>query len=747
MDRSIVLLKLGIVLLMFFIFDISFAQNSIAIVPFPNKLDMVEGEMSEINKINIYLSPTQINTYLKVLIDKTNNFHRVENPSEANMFLYHDEKIGTESYILEVEKEVINLKYGDHAGMQYGLMSLAQMISHSGLPMPMLKIEDAPKFKYRGMHLDVSRHFFEVDEVKKYLDFMAYYKFNHFHWHLTDDQGWRIQINKYPKLQEVAAFRIETLIGHYSDQPHKFDGKKYGGFYTQNQVKEIVAYAAHRNIQVIPEIEMPGHALAALAAYPELGCNGEKYEVATKWGVFEDVFCPYEATFRFLQDVIDEILPLFPGKYIHIGGDECPKESWKKSPFCQDLIKSLNLKDEHGLQSYFITRMEKYINSKGKQIIGWDEILEGGLAPNATVMSWRGIQGGLDAARQNHEVIMTPGSHCYFDHYQSESPNEPVAIGGYTTVEKVYEWEPIPKELEAEKRKYILGGQANVWTEYITTFGHVEYMAFARGIAMSEALWSVNKNYEDFMYRYEIHNQHWKNLGANIAYHVLELKPQIFAGVGDNVQIGFTVPGNINIQYTIDRKNQGTLSNNEKLPLIQSGKYFFKAVKGDKEGNELELIFDKHLGTSSKISLENQPNEPYKGNGPGSLVNGVLGSNLKYGGTEWLGFNGKDCVGVLDFVENVPINDISFRFFKGQGQWIYLPKKVEIFGSLDGIKYTLITSNENISTKSKVANINLNVGGKYQYIKFKIHNYGKIPAGKQGAGHAAWLFVDEIVVR
>ncbi|MBK7698236.1 MAG: family 20 glycosylhydrolase [Saprospiraceae bacterium] len=548
-------------------------------------------------------------------------------------------------------------------------------------PLQCKSIEDNPAFAYRGMHLDVARHFFTVAEVKKYLDYMAYYKFNHFHWHLTDDQGWRIEIKKYPKLQEHAAYRNETLIGHYNDQPHKFDGVKYGGYYTQDEIKEVVLYAADRNITVIPEIEMPGHALAALAAYPELGCEVKKYETATKWGVFEDVFCPYDTTFRFLEGVIDEVVSLFPGKYIHIGGDECPKDSWRKSEFCQQLIKDNNLKDEHELQSYFIKKMEKYINGKGKQIIGWDEILEGGLSPNATVMSWRGVQGGIDAATLHHDVIMTPGSHCYFDYYQSENPTEPLAIGGLTTIDKVYHWNPIPETLAAENHKYILGGQSNLWSEYIHTYSGVEYMVYARGMAMSEALWSTSKNYDGFLSRFERHADFWKSKGAKVAMHIYDIKPRFKAGTGKGVELSFVTPQDAN-------------------------------------------------------------------QGPASVINGVQGSNAKYGGSEWLGFSGNDVSGTIDLGKNTSINELKFRFFKGEGQWIYLPKSLEIEFSSNGEKADTTLVINDIKSDTKVTEVIVNAGvNETRFIKFRAKNYGIIPEGAQGSGHPAWLFIDEITVR
>lgn len=410
------------------------------------------------------------------------------------------------AYDLDVNAAGITIAGNDTIGTFYGMQSLLQLLpveKKSTLNVPFVTIHDEPRFAYRGLMLDAGRHFFPVPFVKKYIDFIALHKMNYFHWHLTDDQGWRIEIKKYPKLTQVGAYRNGTIIGHHPGTGNDFT--KSGGFYTQEDVKEIVKYAADRYITVIPEIEMPGHASAAIAAYPQLSCfpneptkraaksvwsgDSTTKQVQQAWGVYDDVFCPSEYTFKFLQDVIDEVLPLFPAKYIHVGGDECPKTSWKRSDFCQNLMKEKGLKDEHALQSYFVSRMEKYINSKGKQIIGWDEILEGGLAPNATVMSWRGEEGGVEAAKQKHNVIMTPGSHCYFDHSQIKKEDS-VTIGGYLPIAKVYSYEPIPKELSADDAKYVLGAQANLWTEYIDNPSKIEYMLLPRLSAISEALWS-----------------------------------------------------------------------------------------------------------------------------------------------------------------------------------------------------------------------------------------------------------------
>lgn len=354
---------------------------------------------------------------------------------------------------------------------------------------PVVRIDDSPRFSYRGVHLDVGRHFYPVEFIKHYIDLMALYKMNTFHWHLTEDQGWRIEIRKYPRLTEVGAYRRETILEKNFD-PYVGDGIRYGGFYTQDEVREVVAHAESRYITVIPEIEMPGHSLAALAAYPELGCTEGPFEVATVWGVHEDIYCPREETFAFLEDVLLEVMELFPSRYIHIGGDEAPKARWKESAFAQEVIQREGLADEHELQSYFIRRIESFLRSHGRRLIGWDEILEGGLAPDATVMSWRGTEGGVEAARQGHDVVMTPTSHMYFDYYQADPAEEPLAIGGLITLEDVYEFEPVPDSLSWKEGQHILGAQANVWTEYMKTTQYVEYMLYPRLLALSEVVWS-----------------------------------------------------------------------------------------------------------------------------------------------------------------------------------------------------------------------------------------------------------------
>lgn len=417
--------------------------------------------------------------------------------------LSNEARLGAEGYRMQIDRDKVLITSNDVDGIFYGVQTLNQLFELQrlgdesvNLIIPAIRLWDEPRFSYRGMHLDVARHFFDVEFIKHYLDLMAYYKFNTFHWHLTEDQGWRIEIKKYPKLTEVGAWRTEE------------DGSRYGGFYTQEEIKEVVAYAKKLHITIIPEIEMPGHSRAALAAYPELSCTGEKLEIPNNWGVFKDIYCAgNDNTFEFIEDVLDEVIDLFPGSYIHIGGDEAPKDRWEVCSKCQARIKKEGLKDEHELQSYFIKRIDKYLTSKGKKLIGWDEILEGGLAENATVMSWRGMDGGIAAARQGNQVVMTPGTHCYFDHYQAARAFEPKAIGGYTSLKKVYEFEPVPEDLFTEQKALILGAQGNVWTEYMHTTDHVEYMILPRMLALSEVLWGREdrKNWPAFQERLQDH--------------------------------------------------------------------------------------------------------------------------------------------------------------------------------------------------------------------------------------------------
>jgi len=451
------------------------------------------------------------------------------------------------AYQLEVSGKSITITGTDAPGVFYGIQTLIQLLptdTAALLTIAPIQVQDAPRFQYRGMMLDVSRHFFPADFIKKYIDLLALHKMNRLHWHLTDDHGWRIEIKKYPQLTSVGAWRNGTVIGNYPGQGNT--NQRYGGFYTQAEVKDIIQYAAKRHITIVPEIEMPGHASAAIAAFPFLSCfpdqptfinkfpselskeKGGK-QVQETWGVHTDVYCAGNDTvFNMMQDILTEVINLFPSEYIHIGADECPKDNWKKCPRCQQRIKDLKLKDEHELQSYFVQRIEKFINSKGRVLIGWDEILEGGLAPNAVVMSWRGEAGGIEAAKQRHDVIMTPNNYVYFDYFQGKPALEPMAIGGYLTLQKVYSYEPIPASLTAEEAKHIKGVQANVWTEYISTTDKVEYMTLPRMAAIADIAWTTQpKDWNDFTQRLEAQYDRYRFWNYNAAQSAYNVKQSV----------------------------------------------------------------------------------------------------------------------------------------------------------------------------------------------------------------------------
>lgn len=511
-----------------------------------------------------------------------------EMTSEPAIF-FMNSGLAHEEYAIVVEPKRIVVEYGDGAGAFYAVQTLLQLLPSQiyssdrvrGIKwtLPCCSIEDKPRFKYRGMHLDVCLHFFDMDFLKRYIDLMAMHKVNVFHWHLTEDQGWRLEIKKYPLLTEKGQWRKETVIGTLASG--YYDGKPHGGFYSQDEVRELVQYAAERYVTIVPEIEMPGHALAAIACYPELSCGLEDtYETATKWGVFKQVYCPKDETFKFLEDVFDEVFELFPSKLVHVGGDECPKASWKKCEHCQKLIKDLGLKDEFELQSWFITRMEKYINSKGHEIIGWDEILQGGLAPNAKVMSWLGEEGGIKAAKQHHEVVMAPYPKYYLDYWQADPESEPLAMGGPTTLRTMYEYNPVPEVLTPEEQKYIIGVEGCVWTEYMPTPARVEYMAYPRMAAIAEAGWTneERKNWEGFACRLETQFARYDEIDLDYckAFYNPFIELHKDGPYDKIVTISVDVPG-AEIRYTVDGTEPSINSALYELPFVLTPQQVVKA--------------------------------------------------------------------------------------------------------------------------------------------------------------------------
>jgi hexosaminidase len=668
------------------------------------------------------------------------------------------------------------------------------------------------------MHLDVCRHFFPISFVKKYIDYLATYKFNTFHWHLTDDQGWRIPIKKYPELTNIGSKRNGTIIGRYPGKGS--DNKPYGGFYTREEIKEVVQYAKERYIDVIPEIEMPGHSSAAIAAYPWLSCfpvkpteipanmisqksieeqkAGRIKLVQETWGVFDDVYCAgKDSTFTFLENVIDEVVKLFPSKYFHLGGDESPKTHWKICPACQKRMKDNNLKDEHELQSYFVQRIEKYLNSKGKTMIGWDEILEGGLAPNAVVMSWRGEAGGIEAAKQKHQVIMTPGNPVYFDHTQSKNEDS-VTIGGYNPIENVYAYDPIPKELNAEEGKYILGAQANMWAEYLEYPSKVEYMLFPRITALSEVLWSPKekRDWKDFERRLPVTLDRLDKQKINYSKAYYDLKATVLPAE-NNEGVIWSLENRTNskkIQKIFFEKSvkldsvtrfdiydsNGNLKGKEKtdslknfqLPNNNNGKLMVnssmtataKLLNGDTPFG-FETVYDDlhpvtilsqkfsfNKATGKKVTLATQPSKSYPGDGAFTLVNGVQNEKGMSKTSEFLGFNGTDMDATIDLGKEMDISKVTVHVLKQTGSWIYLPSQVEVTYK-PYIDTTVITRHPPLETitvdvnpRDDLNKIEIKKEKFCRYIQVRVKNYGIIPAGNPGAGNPAWLFVDEIEV-
>lgn len=758
---------------------LSSAENTpLSIVPQPAKVTRTDGAFAVTSRTQIIVpnGDSGFQAVAQLLSDRLKldgtkvaviDLNASKSTTNVIFFIKTDKnEVGTEGYKLTVAPQQINITAATEQGAFYAIQTLFQMlpsdiysektVKKTSWKVPCANIEDRPRYAYRGLHLDVSRHFFPVAFVKKYIDLLSVHKMNTFHWHLTDDQGWRIEIKKYPKLTEIGGFRKETLNGHYSVQPQTYDGQRYGGFYTQAEIKDVIAYANARFVTIIPEIEMPGHALAALSAYPELGCEPtKKYEAATKWGVFTDVFCPSETTFSFLQDVLTEVMDLFPSKYIHIGGDECPKTAWKNSAFCQDLMKKEGLKDEHELQSYFIRRMEKFVNSKGKRIIGWDEILEGGLAPNATVMSWRGTEGGIAAAQENHDVVMTPGTHCYFDYYQANPETEPVAIGGLITLEKVYGYEPTPEVLTAEQGKYVLGAQGNVWTEYMKTSDYVEYMVYPRAVALSEVLWSPKskRDYVDFVKRLSTHFKRLDRLNVNYAKRLFDVKAELkIDNSTPSVSLTSADPKS-EIRYTLDDSEPKITSNlytkfvdiqkvtTIKATVFQNGRAISKPTSA---------TFYPHSCIGVKYDLKDAPKNTYE-SGKLGLTNGVRGSEKSYG--QWTGFEGKDMEFTIDFGTPRPFRQIDIQFLNKPSAWIFLPDFVTVSVSNDGKEWLDIDradfehSRSLKKTNTREAKLRFSEYTKpKRFLKVYAKNIGVCPKGHEGEGRAAWLFVDEIIV-
>lgn len=668
-----------------------------------------------------------------------------------------------ESYQLKVTDKGVTIMAPTEAGVFYGVQTLRKslpVVKAVEVVLPQVVVNDAPRFSYRGMMLDVSRHFFTVDSVKRYIDLLALHNINRFHWHLSDDQGWRIEIKKYPELTTIGSQRKQTVIGHNTG---KYDGIPYGGFFTQEEAKEVVAYAKDRYITVIPEIDMPGHMQGALAAYPDLGCTEGPYDVWQMWGVSEDVLCAgTPKTLEFVKGVLSELIEIFPSEYIHVGGDECPKVRWEKCSKCQAKIKSLGLKSdkqhskEERLQSYFISEVEKFLNEHGRQIIGWDEILEGGLAPNATVMAWRGVNEGVKAVKLQHNAIMVPTTYLYFDYYQAKDKDqEPMAIGGYVPIEKVYGFDPVPASLSEEEKKFIIGTQANLWTEYILSFRHVEYMVLPRMDALSEIQWTMpeQKNYEDFLTRipkmFEIYNIY----GYNYAKHLFDVNgdfaPNTETGTLD---VTLTTIGDADIHYTLDSTEPTASSPKYAQPLKIKENCTLKALAIRPAGNS--RIFTEKINlnkaTLKPITVLQPVNKQYGFKGAPTLVDGLQGSfNYKTG--RWIAFYGNDLEAVIDLQKPTEISSAEISTCVEKGDWIFDARGLVVEVSEDGNQYTRVAAEEYPAMKQNdrngIFNHKLTFDPvKTRYVKVLAKSERQIPEWHGGKGNLGFLFVDEIVL-
>ena len=669
-----------------------------------------------------------------------------------------------EGYVLTTTPEGININGQTENGVFYGIQTLRKSIpaeaKEATILIPAGEIKDEPRFSYRGMHLDVGRHFFPKEFMKKYIDLLALHNMNTFHWHLTDDQGWRIEIKKYPKLTEIGSQRSRTVIGRNTQE---YDNTPYGGFFTQEEAKEIVKYAQERYITVIPEVDLPGHMLAALAAYPEMGCTGGPYEVCPRWGIFEDVLCiGNDQTMQFLEDVMNEIIEIFPSKYVHIGGDEAPRTRWEKCQKCQARIKTEGLKAdknhtaEDRLQSYCMTRIEEFLNSKGRQIIGWDEILEGDVAPNATVMSWRGMEGGIKAAQLGHDVIMTPTSFCYFDYYQTaDTKDEPLGIGGYVPIEKVYSLEPVPAVLTEEQSKHILGAQANLWTEYIHSSEHVEYMVLPRMAALAEVQWTQpeKKDFKDFTKRLARLMKFYQRDGFNYAKHVFDLKVDFTPDVTKKaVVVTLSTIDDAPIYYTLDGTEPTTASLKYTEPVSITETADFQAVVIRPEGKSKvvnkKISFNK--ATYCPIELTFQPSEKYKFGGAITLVDGMKG-NDSYATGAWLGFVGGNVEAIIDLGQESEIKQVATNAIVDMSAWIMGSTGLVVSISDDNKEFREVAAKDipaetNIDKKG-VENYEITFDPvKARYVKVVIKRSPALPKGHAGEGKAAYMFIDEIEV-
>ena len=754
-------------------------SSTLNIVPQPNEVHLKSGlidiagmafcldsELDEASRayIESFADQLALVTGISVPVSDTDGFSFIV-----------DNSLEKEGYRLKVGKKGVEVRASGLNGFVYAVQTLKQMLpveiygktaaADKVWNLPCCEINDAPRFGYRGMHMDVSRHFFDMDMVKKYLDIMEMHKLNTLHWHLTDDQGWRIEIKKYPLLTEVGSIRKKTLIGH-AYEGTEYDTTPYGEgcYFTQDQIREIIAYASAKGINIIPEIDLPGHMLAALAAYPELGCSGGPYDVWGMWGIADEVLCAgKEETMVFLENVLSEVADLFPYEYFHIGGDECPKVYWEDCPHCQAKIKELGLEDdenfqaEHYLQSYVMNRMTEFLSKKGKKVIGWDEILEGEVAEDAVVMSWRGTSGGLQAARMGHDVIMTPNTYFYLDYYQTlDKENEPLGIGGYLPIEKCYSFEPFVSGMTDEEKNHILGVQANLWTEYISTNEHLEYMLLPRMAALSEVQWCKPeiKDWERFLDSADELCEMYDMAGYNYAKHIFEVS----GTSGTNKKKGcveavLKIQGDVDIHYTLDGSEptedspiyEGPIEIHETCTLKA------KAFRDNMVTKTYTRAFSGHLTMGSPVTINTQPHRSYVFGAPDNLTDGIRGE-ANYNSGDWAGWCGNPMEAVIQMKKGAEYSSVTVGTLIIKGDWVFNPTGLTVAVSDDGknfadiahIDFPVFTQEDPDGIHDFTIDFPKTSS---PYLKVTAHTLTQLPDWHSGAGNPGFIFVDEIIVR
>lgn len=679
-------------------------------------------------------------------------------------FILDEQMPNPEQYALRVDEDLVTIRAATSQGAFYATQSLRQLlppqiesptvVQSVDWSVDAVQIDDMPRYGYRGMHLDVSRHFFPVEFVKRYLDWMALHKLNTFHWHLTDDQGWRVEIKKYPRLTEVGAWRRETVVGHTLGRDASGDGQRYGGFYTRNEIRDVVAYAASRHITVIPEVDMPGHASALLAAYPEFACRPGEFEVATHFGIFEDVLCPSEETFAMIEDVIEEVANLFPGPFIHIGGDEALKNQWKENADCQAIIRKNDLKNEDQLHSYFVRRVDAIVRKFGKRSIGWDDILDGGLDDKVTVTAWRGMDKAIAAARAGHDVILSPGV-FYFDFFQSRSIDEPLAIHGLSTLKDAYTFDMQLQDIDVEGRNRVLGAQGTMWTEYIATPEKVEYMLLPRMCALAEQTWSpaADKCWEGFVDRIAVHFERLDFMGINASRSHYAVEFETTVSPDDSLQVNCRSNGRDHrVLYTLDGSRPAADAAFCDSTIALTDSSTLRAVAEDPKSGvlygDVVLNFEKHKALGCEVRFENAPEDWWGGDPERTILNGLRLGDGFFLHADWAGFNACDMDAVVDLGEAVELCEVSIGFDVARHRKLYAPTGFEVQTSLDDSDYaTQVSIDEtgiDVGSQRIVAQFEKVVA---RYVRVICQNARQVYSHEARRMAPVSIYVDEIAIR